>query len=96
MFCNVTTNPKSQSTPQYEKACRPKCSALTTIINIRFVFILGISTGNSNRIWKITGSLEEALDVVKKHEIEETVRFRTYSSTKKFGVTGKKQFDYVM
>ena len=59
------------------------------MISIRFIFILGISTGNSNRRWQITGSLEEALDVVKKHEIEETVRFNIYSSTKDFGVTGK-------
>ena len=67
-----------------------------TMINIRFIFILGISTGNSNRRWKITGSLEEALDVEKKHEIEETVRFSTYSSTKDFGVTGKKRLDFII
>ena len=42
------------------------------------------------------GSLEEALDIVKKHEIEETVRFSTYSSTKDFGVMGKKRLDFVI
>ena len=62
---------------------------------IRFIFILGISTADSNRRWKITGSLEEALDVAKKHKIVDTVRFSTYSSTKDFGVTGKKRFDFV-
>ena len=51
-------------------------------------FILGISTGNSSKRWKITGSLEEVLDVAKKHEIEETFRFGTYSSTEDFGLTG--------
>ena len=52
-------------------------------------FILGISTGNSSKRWKITGSLEEVLDVAKKHEIEETFRFGTYSSKEDFGLRVK-------
>lgn len=34
-------------------------------------------------------SLEEALDVIKAHEIEKTLRFSAYSSSKDFGRTGK-------
>ena len=37
----------------------------------------------------MTESLKQVLDVVKKHKIDETVRFSTYSSTKDFGVMGK-------
>ena len=33
---------------------------------------------------------------MKKHKIEETVRFSTYSYTKDFRVTGKKRFDFVI
>ena len=88
--------PNNDITVSWIKPHRPKCSTLKTVINIRSVFILGISTGNSSKRWKNTGSLEEVLDVVKKHEIEETARFNTYSSAKDFGLTGKKRFDYVM
>ena len=45
---------------------------------------------------KMRESLKQALDVVKKHKIKETVRFSTYSSPKDFGVMGKKLFDFVM
>ena len=88
--------PGNNITASWIKSHRPKCSALTTIINIRFIFILGISTGNSNKRWKIAGSLDEALDAVKKHEIGETIRFSSYSFTIDFGVTSKKRFGFVM
>ena len=38
---------------------------------------------------KIALSVQEAMDIIKQHEIENTVRFSIYSSTKEFGSTGK-------
>ena len=37
----------------------------------------------------MTGSLHEALEVVKQHEVENTARFSAYSVTKDCGSTGK-------
>ena len=39
---------------------------------------------------KIALSLQEAMDIIKQLEIENTVRFSIYSSTKEFGSTGKR------
>ena len=38
---------------------------------------------------KVALSVPEALDVINEHEIEETVRFSVYTSTKYVGSTGK-------
>ena len=38
---------------------------------------------------KIALSLQEAMDIIKQIEIENTVRFSIYSSTKELGSTGK-------
>ena len=39
---------------------------------------------------RIALSVQEAMDIIKQHEIENTVRFSIYSSTKEFGSTGKR------
>ena len=38
---------------------------------------------------KVALSVPEALEIIKEHEIEKTVRFSVYTSTKDFGSTGK-------
>ena len=38
---------------------------------------------------KVALSVPESLETIKEHEIEKTVRFSVYTSTKDFGSTGK-------